>query len=175
MTATDNAIFTAANWNTYVRDNLLETMPGKATTAGSWFTTTAVGNITQRSITNAVVATSQTTTSTTYADLATVGPAVTITTGTTALVFWGCHQSVDLADADTDTSYTISGATTRAAADAQYRQLIDGIAVSNLNRGMACKLETGLTSGSNTFTMKYRIGGGVTGTFSLRELIVVAF
>ena len=93
MTAVDNTIWTSSQWNTHVRDNLLETMAGKATTAGRWFVSTGANAIAERVITQASVTTSQTTTSASFTDLATTGPAVTVTTGTKAIVFWGAAMS----------------------------------------------------------------------------------
>jgi hypothetical protein len=93
MTAVDNTIWTSSQWNTHVRDNLLETMAGKATTAGRWFVSTGANAIAERVITQASTTTSQTTTSASFTDLATVGPAVTVTTGTKAIVFWGAAMS----------------------------------------------------------------------------------
>ena len=38
MTAVASSVFTAAQFNTFIRDNLNETSPAKATTAGAYFT-----------------------------------------------------------------------------------------------------------------------------------------
>ena len=48
MTAVANAVFTAAQFNTHVRDNLLETAPAKATTTGGYFVATGTNTIVQR-------------------------------------------------------------------------------------------------------------------------------
>jgi hypothetical protein len=118
----------------------------------------------------ALVATSQATTSTSYTDLATVGPAVTIETGTTALVtvstftFNGTLGDIDFM------GYTISGATTLAASD--DRALIFHSQIANgQGRLSVTHLETALTAGTNTFTAKYKVNAG-TGTFSNRAIIV---
>ena len=87
MTAVANSVFTAAQFNQFVRDNLNETAPAKATTAGSHFAGTGLNSIAERLTDTDLVATSQTTISTSYADLATVGPTVTATTGPYAIVF----------------------------------------------------------------------------------------
>lgn len=122
---------------------------------------------------SATVATQQTTTSTTYTDLTTSGPAVTVTTGTKALViinYFGYNQTNS---AYNYTSYAVSGATTIAASDtvaAIFRQ------PSNTNE-QAHRISTAsrptLTAGSNTFTMKYRMSSAVTGYFGDREIIVI--
>ena len=133
-------------------------------TGVQWGTPSAPANAT------ATVATSQTTTSTSYTDLATSGPAVTLTTGTKALVIITC------ASANTDInrtclmSYAVSGATTIAASDS--------VASVNQNSGQTSTMRYSLasvptlTAGSNTFTAKYAVNAG-TGTFWDREIFVI--
>lgn len=119
----------------------------------------------------ATVATSQTTTSGTYTDLATAGPAVTLTTGTKALAI----MIAELNPATQQYCYmsaAVSGASTVAASDAwaAYIALVSGGIYS---RQSSAKLFTGLTAGSNTFTAKYRTANGSTGGFLNREIIVM--
>jgi phenylacetate-coenzyme A ligase PaaK-like adenylate-forming protein len=174
MTATDNQTWTSAQWNTHVRDNLNETMPGKATAGGGqWYITTGTNAIAARTISTATVATSQATTNTGYTDLTTVGPSVTVTTGTQALVFIAAHMQNNTADQDASISYAVSGATTVAASDS-WRAFVDGVAAANPERYGMVHFRTGLTAGSNTFTMKYRTGGATTATFQDRTIIVMA-
>lgn len=138
-------VVTAAYFNTNLRDNLN-------------FLVGAAG---------AEVLTSETTTSTTYTDLATVGPAVTVTTGVSALALFSAEMGNSTANA-TLLSVAVSGATTLAASE-NYR------AVDNTTSGVTGfnhKFFTGLTAGSNTFTLKYRVGGG-TGTFLIRRVTVI--
>jgi muramidase (phage lysozyme) len=118
----------------------------------------------------ATVATSQSTSSTTYTDLATAGPAVTLTTGTQVLVFTNTETST-AAGRYVFADFAISGATTRAATDDTCAKTgvdpattQDRVSVSNL---------VTVTAGSNTFTMKYRTNAG-TSSFSNRTIIVVA-
>lgn len=115
------------------------------------------------------VATSQTTTSATYGDLTTVGPAVTATTGANAIVILSANISNSASDASL-MGYAISGATTLAASD--------NTALGSANTGFGIQssyiaVQTGLTAGSNTFTAKYRTTGG-TATFVNRVLTVFA-
>lgn len=174
MTAVHNQQWTAALWNTHVRDNLLETMPGKATTAGRWFISTGVNAIVERRIESAVVATSQSTTSTSYTNLTTSGPAVsTVATGTRALVFFSASIDMTTASSQGFISYAVSGATTIASNDARSA-LSDGMPGSgNANAYGGCHMVTNLNSGNNTFTMQYRSSSG-TVTFSDREIVVFA-
>lgn len=105
----------------------------------------------------ATVATAQTTSSATYTDLATAGPAVTVTTGTKALVIvtsamrdTGGTQNVGYM------SYAVSGATTVAATDASAIAFVStNISAGKVFRFSAASVVT-LTAGSNTFTAKYR-------------------
>ena len=120
MTAVAGNTLTAAQWNTHVRDNLLETAPAKATAAGRIFVTTAANAIAERVVDSETVATSQTTTSTSYTDLATTGPAVTVTTGARALVFYGAEMENTTSTALSAASVAVSGATTDAASDARW-------------------------------------------------------
>jgi hypothetical protein len=173
MTAVANSVWTAAQWNTHVRDNLLETMPGKATTAGRWFCSTGSHAIAERVITNATVATSQTTTSTAYADLTTVGPSVTVTTGTLAMVFINANMACSLSTVPARISVAVSGATTTAASDANSAYVLSsGTAAGNRFGSMALLT---VNAGSNTFTMKYKVDSAATGTYQDREIVVIPF
>ena len=118
----------------------------------------------------ATVATSQSTSSVTYTDLATAGPAVTLTTGTKVLVFTNTEVST-AAGRYVFADFAISGATTRAASDDTCIKMgTDADAMQSRN-GVA-NLMT-VTAGSNTFTMKYRVNAG-TNSFINRSIIVVA-
>lgn len=171
MTAVATQVFTATQFNTHIRDNLLETEAAKATTAGAMFFTTGANAIVERIPTGAKVATDQSTTSTSFTDLATVGPTVTVDTGTTVMVFYatGCYNSG--ANNLMEMSYAVSGSTTIAAASTNAA-LIDGIVANNIPRISSFQLVSGLTEGANTFTAKYRTSAG-TANFFNRELVVI--
>lgn len=175
MTAVANAVFTAAEYNSYVRDNLLETMPAKATTAGRWFVATGLNSIAERQIATNTVDTSETTSSTSYTNLTTTGPAVTVTTGTKAMVFITAQMTGHASEATVETyaSYEVSGATSSSATDA--RAIVNDVG-ANDNRISVGSLHTGLTAGSNTFTMKYKCGTGAANphTFLRRTITVMA-
>jgi hypothetical protein len=163
MTAVAGSVFTAAQFNTYVRDLFNETAPAKATAAGQIFVATGVNAIAARTPGANYIATSQTTASTAYVALATVGPTVTATTGTSALVAISAGTS-NSGSGFSLMGYNISGASTIAAGDER--------AIGTGAFGGAIFLQTGLTPGSNTFTAVYRVQSG-TGTFSTRNLMVV--
>lgn len=116
-----------------------------------------------------LISASETTTSTAYTDLATVGPTVTLETGDAATVdvYGGLTNST--VAAISFMGFAVSGATTRAAADPEALQL--GVASGSRLSGSASFLITGLTAGTNTFRAKYRVDSG-TGTFYTRKIKV---
>lgn len=172
LTAVANAVFTSAQWNASLRDNLNETGPAKATTAGRLIVATGSKTITERDIVTANVTTAQSTASTTYVDLTTVGPAVTLTTGAKGLVSTGGLMSNSSVNSGGFMSHAISGATTAAASD-QYAFVATSTAANDTYGASHVALWTGLGAGSNTFTAKYRAGSG-TQAFSQRRIIVMA-
>lgn len=172
MTATAGNVLTAALWNANVRDNFLETAPAKATTAGSIFVATGANAIAQRIPQADAVATSETTGSTTYAALATFGPSVTVTSGTTAIVMFGCHLQNDTSASRSYCSYAVSGNTTSASSDARAIWY-QASAVAAQSRIGNSYLHTGLTAGvGNIFALQYRVSGN-TGTFVNRSIAVI--
>lgn len=173
MTAVAGATFTAAQFNQYVRDNLNECPTAKATGAAQFFVSTAANVVAARQLTGATVTASQTTTSTTYTALATVGPAATVTTSDRAVVFYACELSNSLSNGASSFSVAVSGASSVASSD-QWRGVQDGVAAANVNRIGIAHLFTGLTAGSNTFTLQYKVGSG-TGTYAQREIVVLPF
>lgn len=172
MTAVANATFTAAQFNLYVRDNLLETSPAKATTAGRIFVTSGVNSIAEREITADTVSTSQTTTSGSYTDLSTLGPQKTVSTGVLALVFWAANTTNNVNLEASLMSVAVSGATSISASDA-YALCVRGPLSPQTQS--ACQFRAfALTPGNNTFTCKYRANAGSTATFGERRLTVIA-
>ena len=177
MTAVANSVFPAASFNQYVRDNLNETAPAKASTVGSYFAVSALNQISQRRLAGLSDLNSGTTTSASFTNLdapASAGPAVTVDTGDTALVMvYG--QISNSGTGSARMAYEVSGATSIAAADNR------GIAIFGVaGVTVACSMTThhggatALTPGSNTFTAKYRVSSG-TGTFSARRIVVLPF
>lgn len=150
---TTGEIVSAANMNTYIKDNLIDL--DRRTT-----------------ITQASVATNQTTTSVTYADLATPGPAVTVTVGATGQTMTAvcCLMSNSVTPGACYMGYAVSGATTIAATNAEAMALTS--AINNAGgRFDVNSLTSGMVAGSNTFTAKYQVTAN-TGAFSARTIIV---
>lgn len=108
----------------------------------------------------AVVSTAQGTASVAYTNLATPGPAVTVDTGTNAMVY----LTAGIYNSGANVSYmgfVVSGASAIAAADANSAQNANttGIRVS------VAVLVTGLTPGQNIFTAQYKAGAGTANFF----------
>jgi len=129
-----------------------------------WVCTTPVG---------ASSTTSATTTSGSYVTTLTgdaTAIAVTLVTGTTAKVDFGFWGNVGATPATQMTaSIAVSGATTIAAGINASAYM--GAAATNLtsHRGWVF---TGLTAGTNTFTLSYSAVGGATATYAQRWLVV---
>lgn len=118
---------------------------------------------------SAVVTTGQSISSSTYGDLTTAGPAVTLTTGTKALVIIGANIQA-ASGWWGDMSYAVSGATTIAVSNQWKCRVFDA---SGEQQSFA-STQVSLTAGSNTFTAKYADtsnGGGA--SFSNRYMIVI--
>jgi hypothetical protein len=150
-TAAVGDVFTASWWNGDARDSL---------------------NVLNTRLNNtATVTTGETTTSTTFTDLATVGPTVSsLTTGTFALVFLGSAIDNNTAGSSGLMSVDVSGATTTAASDANSTSYLSPAA--NQAARISTFVPLTLTAGSNTFKAKYRVTAN-TGTFTNRKILVL--
>lgn len=118
---------------------------------------------------NSVTA-NQSTSSTSYGDLLTVGPVVTLTTGANALVIMACAASSSGAGTGAAMGCAVSGATTIAAPAAAGAFIVFG---TNIVQGAGFAFVTGLTPGSNTFTAKYAADGGGTASFLDRSIFAL--
>lgn len=119
----------------------------------------------------AQVAAGETTTSTSFTNLATAGPAVTLTSVfDRALIMWSASEYNNTAGQASRAAIQISGATTLAAAVANGSLEAGGnvTAIDHMHFMIAT-----ITPGSNTYTMKYSVTGG-TGLFDRRRLYVIA-
>lgn len=177
MTFVAGSPLTAGQLNIYLNANLSELAPAKATTAGNIFTPVGANSIAERAVGNEYIGTTESTISGSYADLATVGPTVTLTTGTQALIGHGALVYGGSNSAQVYMSFAVSGATTNAATDVRamiHFEPNPGGSGAFTRMGTITYL-TGLTAGVNTFRAKYRTFTGVeTGTWLNRFLWVVA-
>lgn len=120
------------------------------------------------------VSTEENTTSTSYTDLTTSGPAVTITTGTKALVIVKARIFANTTGQSAYMSTDISGASSVSAAD-DYGLVQMSASTQNPRLNVAsAHVYTGLTAGSNTFTAKYKSSNASSAAyFRYREIIVI--
>lgn len=175
MTAVAGA-FTAAQWNTYVRDNLEETAPAIATAGPAMFVADAANSIAVRQIKTASIQDEGTRNSSSYGDLSPSGPSVTLTTGTTVIVMISCRIGNSNVNSASQCSYAISGATS-SPASTEWAIISDGLgaaAAGDNTRTIAVAHARTVTAGSNTFTMKYANTSG-TGRYSHRTITVWSF
>lgn len=176
LTAVLNATLTAAQWNIHIRDNLNETEAAKATTMGGIMTVSATNQIAERLIKSSALSTANSTTSTSYTNLYSLGPSVNVTTGAKALVMFSAGATNSGLNGQSAVSVGVSGATTIAPID-DWAIIVDGITAGTLSdnfiKRSSAHLFTTLTPGSNTFYMQYKAGSG-TGYFYRREIIVWA-
>lgn len=170
MTAIPNTVFTAAQFNTHVRDNLNETAPAKSTMVSSHFVGNGPNSIIERLLTVDDVGTAESTTSASYTDLATLGPQVTLNTGSRAIVFIRCAMENNTANAGSFMGFEVTGASSLAAADTSAINTAGLTAAARMRIGTAYIIST-LTGGSNTFTAKYKVSSG-TGIFTQRQMAV---
>lgn len=115
-----------------------------------------------------------TTTSGTYTATLTGGgtnASVTLTTGTTALLMLSVTGSVSPAPTTIAAGVAVSGATTRAVAGDSNAVYV-GISGGYIGMMSCAKVITGLTAGSNTFTIQYLSGAGNTASFYDRSITV---
>lgn len=176
MTFTAGSVLTAAQLNTFLRDNLLETAPAKAASSGQYFVATGANVIAARAASGASVAASQNHTGdTNWSDLATVGPAVTVTTGTSAFVHIGSEIEVSQ-NFQANMSYQVTGASAVSPVELISVGFLNRQANSDKPHFGITILQTGLTAGSNTFTAKYKVSNAAAnGIWGQRVLSVMPF
>ena len=107
----------------------------------------------------------ETTSSVAYTDLATVGPAATVTVGASGVVLVGINMQIGTASSS-NMAVALSGANTVAASDVWA-------VIGNSGTGNAygrTYVFTGLAAGSTTFTAKYRSPAGVLVDFLRRTV-----
>lgn len=147
---------TAAHMNAHVRDNLLETAPAKATTDGGIFVATGANALAERVFAHQVGDGTYTGTGTgdnTYFALngtqwgSGSNISVTATTGTRALLMYGCATSIGSAR-ELSLSYDVTSATTIGESD------IWRVVVYGGYGGSRAHLQTSLNAGSNNFRIK---------------------
>lgn len=113
-----------------------------------------------------------TTTSTSYVTTLTAdGTAISVTlvTGTSAWISYNTNCYAN-ANQSALTSFSVSGATTLAASN-NWQLVNDNLSASQQITLGKTLIVTGLTAGTNTFTLNYRVSGS-TGVWAIRSLVV---
>lgn len=157
-----------------VRTNVLAQGLNEAAEVGN--ATAAAINAIVGGTASATVATSETATSATYADLTTTTDQVTVDIGSSgkAVVFLYTHAVPGASQAGY-ASFALSGANSQAATDALSLYAIVQGGAGNPTYSAVFVL-TGLTAGSTTFKMKYRaLTSGHSCAFSNRRIAVIPF
>lgn len=172
MTAISGSVFTAAQFNTFVRDNMLLTPAALATSPGSIFVTDATNSIAERIPVVARIDTTEVVSITSFGDSPTPGPSVTCTTGSHALITITAEMgNTTAATAGCLASVLISGATSEGPSfNQEIRQESTGTA--EFQRCSTVRLHVGLTAGVNTFKMQYMTLAGSM-NIAYREISVI--
>lgn len=121
----------------------------------------------------ATVPTLEGTASTIYTDLGTVGPTVTLATYSLVVVLISCWVNITATSTVGYVSVAVSGATSLAAADGNVGFWENTATGGSYGQATATVYLTGLTSGSNTFALKYKSSDGSTCNFYNRTLVVI--
>lgn len=168
MTAVAGSVFTAAQFNAHIRDNLNECPAAKATTPGGYFAVSDTNQVAQREPADAIVETSEATTSTSYTDLTTAGPSVTVTSGPKLIIHTTADLVCNTAGQTARATFNVSGATTITENDVRA---LKNTSTTNLRATVTTVIA--VTPGVNTVKMVYRTSGTSTATFANRRLIVL--
>jgi hypothetical protein len=172
LTAVSNTTLTAAQWNASVRDNLLETATAKASASGTYFAGTGLNGIAERTLGIDSIATAETTTSTSAADLATAGPTVSVTSGTKVVAMLNAGMSNNTVGAISSMFVDVTGATTQGVTNNLALRFTASTAAALSQASMAFGYP--VTGGTSQYQAKYSASGG-TSTFASRRLTIMPF
>jgi hypothetical protein len=187
FTAATGSDLTAAMFNAQVRDSLNETETARAFFTGNHMIGFGLNSIRAKSCFRDSQLSQGWAWNTFYTDLDisddpsddprsyNFGPAVTLTTGTTAIAWYSARCSNDVTNNLAAYSVAVenSSGTEYVAASDTWCAMIDGVGADQDNKYGVAHRFTSLTSGVNTFVMKYRVGGSAA-HFSNREMFVMA-
>lgn len=175
MTAVAGTVFTAAQWNATVRNNLNVCAPAIATTGARWLVSNGFNSLTEREPQVEYLSTTNSTTSSAYGDLATLGPTITTTTSARVMVTIGGHVNSNTAQSGGKISVEVSGATSLAASDANCFFATAPLGLAPYKGTWTTIFEEHMIAGENTFQLKYRAFDSGTCYFSNRLLVIMSF
>lgn len=162
---------TAAQLNA-LNANLNETAAAKATAAtfARHFVSSGANQVAERLIKDDIIDTNQTTSSTSYADLATVGPQINaIPTGAFMLVWINCKLETTVSGESARASFAVYGVSSITSSDARGI-LNQNTANYEIRAGITALMA--VTAGDNVPSMEYRVSAG-TGEFGNRRIIAM--
>lgn len=187
LTAVANTSFAAADWNTYVRDNMLELAPAIADLPNELLVRQSSSSgavrqiVTNGGVATDTIATLESTTSTSYTDLTTVGPRVTVNSpsGWVFVVAYVNTQTTVTATGGTDgsgMSYELDGPVTSIAASDTWATMTSlPVATPDENtqfRTTSARLHAITANEDVVITCKYRTTMG-TGYYANRYLLAL--
>jgi hypothetical protein len=170
-----NTTLTAAELNAQIRDNLNHQAAPIVSGNRGYVVSTGENDLAFRQPERAVNQSTGETSSTSYTDLDSTdaGPVVTATTGTAALIIFGCTMiQKTVAGNSTFASVAVSGATTISPSTGWALRMQTGVDY-RLCASQFVFFNT-LNPGDNTFTMKYAVGAGK-GEFKRRRIMCLPF
>ena len=123
----------------------------------------------------AIVATSETTSSLTFTDLTTTTDTVTVTIGPSGMAMVILYAYMSVNSGICYVGYSASGANTISTSDNKGINFAQQYGMAYGAYGVTI-METGLNSGSTTFKMKYHVtNASYAGTFANRRITVIPF
>lgn len=170
-TFVSGAVLTAAQLNTYLRDNAAETAVSKASVAGRYFGVDGTNSIGEREIKSDIVTTSETTTNSAFVDLATVGPGVTTFSAAKAVVLLTASVSNNTVGATSSMGVEVTGPSAGSAGTSFALRVTSSTANALYQ---ASFVDARGAAGINSFTAKYSTTAG-TATFVTRRITVLPF
>jgi hypothetical protein len=108
MTFTANTVLTAAQLNVHLRDNMLASEAAIVQGNLDYIVSDGYNQLTRRRVEHNFIETAETTKSTEYTDLTTVGPSVTLETGRAAWVILTAHLQANVLNAQLLMSFAIT-------------------------------------------------------------------
>lgn len=162
-----NSLVSAEFLNTYLRDNLLETMPALAEDEGSYFGTNGPNQIQVSGYAAATASGSVSTSSSSYVALS-GGPTITMESNHRSFVVLTADVECSSATTQAFFGYDIDGATSNPPHD-DNTLISTGTARKQFS--IIIPHTTLVLPGTNTFSARYRVEGG-SATFSNRSIAV---
>jgi hypothetical protein len=176
MTAVAGTLLTVSQFNVHVRDNLLETAASRAMNPSWLWFADGPNRSSEHQIEDGVVETQESTTSESYTDLTTHGPAVNVACNDHILIMMNCqlgNSAANFSCASYEIASELEGGFLSEANNG--RALLQDGGAGRRNRYGTVQTFRGLNGpGRYRITMKYRVSNSAsTGTFEKRRLQIM--